>query len=174
MTILGNIVHLIAVAIFVAAMLQGAATDLARYEIPNWTSLAIVAAYPFAALAAGFGTVDILIGFAVGAGCLVIGIGLFAFNLFGGGDVKLLAAGAVWAGWTGLPAYLLVIVLAGGLLSLFLLIFRRLPLPRALRAVGWIEALHGGGAKVPYGVAIAGGALMLLPVLPVARHLFSL
>ena len=173
MTNFEHAVHVIAVAVFFAAMLHGAATDLARYEISDWTSIAIVVAYPFATWAAGLGFIDCLIGAAVGALCLMVGIGLFALNMFGGGDVKLMAAGSIWAGWGGLPSYLFLIALAGGVLSLFLLIFRRLPLPRRLEAIGWIESVHKGGKNVPYGVAITFGALFLLPTLPVARPLFA-
>ena len=173
MTNFEHAVQAIAVAVFIAAMLHGAATDLARYEISDWTSIAIVAAYPFAAWAGGLDFVDGLIGVAVGALCLMVGIGLFALNMFGGGDVKLMAAGAIWAGWGGLPSYLFLIAIAGGVLSLLLLIFRRLPLPRGLQAVGWIESLHKGGKNVPYGVAITFGALILLPSLPVAKPLFA-
>lgn len=173
MTTIEHLVQVVSVAIFFAAMLQGAATDLARYEIPNWTSIAIVGAFPFAAWVAGLGFFDILQGVGVGALCLLVGIGLFALNMFGGGDVKLMAAGAIWAGWSGLPSYLFLIVIAGGVLSLFLLIFRRIPMPRPLRTIGWIESVHQGGKKVPYGVAIAFGSLVLLPTLPVAKPLFA-
>lgn len=157
----------LALAVFAGAMLIGAASDLYRYEIPNEASIAIVAAFLPAAFAAGLGFLDILVGLAIGFGCMIIGIGLFAINLFGGGDVKLLAAGAVWAGWEALPSYLFLVAISGGLLSLALILFRRLRLPNRLNGIGWIHAIHTPGNSVPYGVAIAAGALILLPRLPI-------
>lgn len=85
----------------------------------------------------------------IGAGGLVfaVGVGIFAAGLAGGGDVKLLAAvtlsiapGHVWG-------FLLVVVLAGGVLSLLVL------LGRAVGAGGQTDK-----DGVPYGVAIAAGA----------------
>ncbi len=164
---------MLSLAVFVGAMAIGAASDLHRYEIPDQVSIAIVAAFLPAAWAGGLGFVEILIGFAIGFGCMVIGIGLFAINMFGGGDVKLLAAGAVWAGWEGLPPYLLLIAVSGGLLSLLLIVFRRVRLPARLDGIGWIHAVHTPGASVPYGIAIAAGAIIVLPRLPITASLIG-
>jgi prepilin peptidase CpaA len=163
MALLADIVLLAALAAFVVSMLYGAASDLARFEIPNWTSLVGAGAFIPAVVAAGHAPEALLTALAVGLGCLVIGIVLFALGLFGGGDVKLLAAGAVWAGWDGLFAYLFLVAVVGGVLSLALLVFRRLPLAGRLRLVRWVERLHAREAGVPYGIAIAAGALLVLP-----------
>ena len=61
------------------------------------------------------------------------------------------------------PAYLFVVAVMGGALSLALLVFRRVPLSGRLRSVRWVGRLHAREAGVPYGVAIAAGALMVLP-----------
>ncbi len=163
MHLLAEIVLALALALFIGSMLVGAASDLHRYEIPNQLSIIIVAVYVPAAWAAGFGLSDMMIGLAVGLGCLAIGIGLFALNLFGGGDVKLFAAGGVWAGWSGLMDYVFLVALCGGLLSLALLVFRRIRLPARLEAVGWVHAIHLPGNGIPYGVAIAAGAIVAVP-----------
>jgi prepilin peptidase CpaA len=162
---------LAALAVYVGGMLWGALKDVTSYEIPNEVSIAVAAAFAPAALAAGLPLSEIALAVAVAAGCLVVGIGLFAVGLFGGGDVKLLCAGAIWAGDGRVLEYLVVIALAGGVLSLALVAFRRLPLPAPLRRAGWLRALHEPGAGVPYGLAIAAGAIALLPRLDVLAPL---
>ena len=54
----------------------------------------------------------------------LLGAGLFALGLFGGGDVKLIAAMALWTGFADLARFLLVMGAAGGLLGLVLLLKR--------------------------------------------------
>ncbi|HEX9647021.1 MAG TPA: prepilin peptidase [Alphaproteobacteria bacterium] len=171
MTILGEAVVLAAVAVLVIGMVWGALSDLASYEIPNTVSLVVAAAFVPAALAAGLPLVQLATAFAIAAACLVGGIGLYAVGLFGGGDVKLLSAGAVWAGAHGLASYLIAVAISGGLLSLVLVIFRRLPLPARLRRAAWVRGLHDRAAGVPYGVAIAAGAIAMVPELDVLAPL---
>lgn len=87
----------------------------------------------------------------------VIGIALFAARWFGGGDVKLLAAAAVWFDLNGGLALFVYMSMCGGLISL-LLIFGRRMIPAGMR-----DRLDWPGLKpkgpIPYGVAIAAGAL---------------
>jgi len=173
MQFLNEAVLMLSLAVFVAAMIIGAASDLHRYEIPDQVSIAIVVAFLPAAWAGGLGLMDIAIGIAIGVGCMIVGIGLFAINMFGGGDVKLLAAGAVWAGWEGLPVFVFLVAIAGGILSLALILFRRFRLSARLDGIGWIHAIHTPGNSVPYGVAIAAGALMSLPRLPITADLLG-
>ena len=59
----------------------------------------------------------------------LLGALLFAFGLFGGGDVKLVAAMALWTGFADLPRFLLIMGAAGGLLGLVLLLKRKRPQP---------------------------------------------
>lgn len=174
MPALTELVLVLAVVVFAGSMLVGAGSDLHRYEIPNQLSIIIVGAYLPAAWAAGFGLAEIAIGLAVGLACLVVGIGLFALNLFGGGDVKLLAAGAVWAGWVGLADYIFLIAISGGILSLVLVLFRRVRLPARLAGVGWVQAIHLPGNGVPYGIAIAAGAILALPRWPITASLLPI
>ena len=59
------------------------------------------------------------------AAVFVVGLGLFARELIGGGDVKLLAALSLWAGPEQFVWFMLVTTLAGGVLSLISLWYRR-------------------------------------------------
>ncbi|MGK2872735.1 MAG: peptidase, partial [Alphaproteobacteria bacterium] len=51
----------------------------------------------------------------------------------------------------------------GGVLALSLLLFRRLPLLARLARHGWIATLHDKAQGVPYGIALAAGALLAWP-----------
>jgi prepilin peptidase CpaA len=136
-------------------LLYAAGTDVACRRIPNWVSLAIAllgTARIVLALTepAGSGlqaAVDLLAAAAVFAA----GAGLFALGWFGGGDVKLMAAGTLWLGAAHAGAFLLATVLAGGVLALAFVI---------AMAVGR-SARGSGRASLPYGVAIAAGGILV-------------
>jgi prepilin peptidase CpaA len=99
-----------------------------------------------------------------GAVVLVCAALLFHFNLLGGGDAKLLAALAIWAGFDSLLPFLIAVSLLGGVLALVLLVVRlvcaRFP------AGHWPLSLLPGH-PLPYGVAIGGGAVVMRIMFPV-------
>ena len=81
----------------------------------------------------------------------------------GGGDAKLAAATALWFGFGHLLNYLLYASLFGGALTLLLLQFRQWPLPGVLAGQPWLLKLHAKESGIPYGIALAIGALMIYP-----------
>jgi prepilin peptidase CpaA len=91
---------------------------------------------------------------------LALGMVAFARGWVGGGDAKLLAAVALWAGTDLLLPLLVVTSAFGAVLALSLLWMRQLAWPGCLPALA-------PGAPIPYGVAIAAGAVWLVPHLPV-------
>ena len=144
--------------VFVAGVLDAAVADLRAVRIANRSSLILLAAFVPAAVAAGFGWQDWLNHLGAGLGLLVVGAVLFFRGVWGGGDAKLLPAAAVWTGFAGMPRFLMVMALVGGVLAVVALLARRVPLgpPGPLRA--WGERLAAAG-HVPYGVAIAAGGI---------------
>ncbi len=88
---------------------------------------------------------------------------LFAFGWIGGGDAKLAAATALWLGFDPLMNYLLYASLLGGALTLLILKFRTLPVPAVLHNQDWVMRLHHSKEGVPYGIALAIGALTVYP-----------
>jgi prepilin peptidase CpaA len=156
------------IAVFPLAMAYAVVTDVRTLTIPNWTSVVPAALFLPAAMGAGLTWTEIAIHYGIGIGILVAGMVLFAFHLVGGGDVKLLAAAAVWYGWGELLTLLLMVALLGGVLA-FVVLFLRTPVGRWLQArYPRIDALIPGGGKViPYGVAIGISAIFLYPGLPV-------
>lgn len=136
--------------------------DLTSYTIPNRLSVLLAAAFPVAAIGGGMGIGDFLSHAAVGAVMLVAGGALFFFRVFGGGDAKLIAAMSLWTGGQLLARFLLWVCLAGGLLAFALLSLRRLPIAKRQGVRPWVADLLSPSRGVPYGVAIAAGALDFL------------
>ena len=143
--------------------------DLASFTIPNFISAAIVLAFVLFAAVAHLTMPVIGWHLLAGGAGLAIGFGLFAAGYIGGGDAKLFAALALWLGFHDLGAYSVAASLFGGLLTLTLLALRQWPLPAGLARQGWIVRLHAVKAGIPYGVALAAGAFVLLPQTEIFR-----
>jgi prepilin peptidase CpaA len=56
-----------------------------------------------------------------------MGAAAFCAGLFGGGDVKLLAATALFVGPADITGFLMLVALAGGVLSMTMLVLRWMP-----------------------------------------------
>ncbi len=149
--------------IFPALLIVAAVSDLLTFRIPNWVSLALVGLFVVVVPFSGLSWLIVASHLALGVTLLFIGMAMFAMNLLGGGDAKLLAAIGLWVGWITLPVYLIWAAIIGGLLALSLLMFRRLPLATPLREMPWVSRLHDTQAGIPYGIALAAGALLALP-----------
>jgi prepilin peptidase CpaA len=156
-------------AVFAALLFWAAACDVRTMEIPNRISVIAVALYPIAAIACGVHWQSILVHLGVGFGALVLFWTLFSFGLFGGGDAKLMAAAAVWTGWSYLPQFILWTCLAGGVLSAIAIYARRNLAPESRRPEFVNRFLTEQG--LPYAVAIAASgfiATVSLELLPSA------
>ena len=139
-------------------LLAAAAEDAVRLRISNLIVLLVLVGAIVAAAVTG-PELSLWQNLLVFLGLLGIGTPMFAAGKLGGGDVKLLAAVGLWFDFTGALWMIVAVALAGGVLALLVLI---------LRSVGWSEELRrrvvllrpGGG--IPYGVAIAAGALITM------------
>jgi prepilin peptidase CpaA len=143
--------------------------DIASFTIPNFLPAALLALFAIFAVAAGLPLPAI--GFHLLAGFLglFLGFTLFALGYIGGGDAKLFAAVLLWLGFKDLLPYTLLASIAGGFLTLGLLMLRQWPLPQTLARQAWIAKLHDARSGVPYGVALAAGAFVLLPQTEIFR-----
>ena len=72
----------------------------------------------------------------------------FRLGILGGGDVKLLAAAALWLGAAALMPFLMATALAGGLLAVAFLAWALVRRDR-------------GRVALPYGIAIAAGGVAM-------------
>jgi prepilin peptidase CpaA len=157
--------------LFPALMAFAASSDLITMTISNRVSLALVGS--FFALALMWHMPLAEIGMHVGAcaAVLVAAFVFFARGWIGGGDAKLAAATALWFGFDQLLNYLIVASLFGGLLTLAILRFRAVPLPRLLAGQAWAERLHRMDTGIPYGIALALAALLIYPDTPWMKSL---
>lgn len=150
--------------VFPALAIFGAVNDAATMKIPNWISIVLALAYVPVAFVVGLAGIDILISVGLGFAALIIGIALFAFRVIGGGDAKLLAASVMWVGVSGLGPFLLYVALAGGGLSIALLLARKwVPLLPIVVGPQWLQRLLEPKGDLPYGIAIAVGAICAYP-----------
>lgn len=148
---------------FMGLLAWAAATDVAALRIPNAAVAGLVGLYVVAVAVAGFPT-GWYWGPVVGLAVLALGIVMFMFKVAGAGDGKLLAAVALWAG-PDQVIYLLGLTALLGLAIvpikyLAMMAFTQVQL-RVPNAETW--TMPRGLAKVksvPYGVAIAGAAVI--------------
>ena len=157
--------------IVVLPLLLGAAGawDLASFTIPNFLNSILLALFVLFALASGLGLPAIGWHLLAGLVGLALGFALFAFGFVGGGDAKLFAVTALWLGFRDLLPYILVASIAGGVLTLVMLVLRQCPLPQFFLRQAWIAKLHDARSGIPYGVALATGAFILLPSTEIFR-----
>ncbi|WP_165190760.1 A24 family peptidase [Caulobacter soli] len=150
--------------IFPALVVVAALKDATSYTIPNWISLALIVAFAPVALICGASLPTIGICLASGVLALLAGMGMFAAGWIGGGDAKLFAAATLWLGWPAALPFMLVTGMAGGALTLGLLSLRSGWFEPVLAgSPAWIRKLGAEGGDIPYGVAIAIGALAAFP-----------
>jgi len=150
-------------AIFPAALIAAAFNDIAEFKIPNWIPVVLLAAFPVAIVSSDVGLSYLWQGLMIGAGMLVVGFGLFALKVAGGGDGKLLAAVAPWIGLSQMFNFLLATAFFGGVLAIAILFFRQLPILPIYARHSWLMEMHQNNNGIPYGVAIAIGALVTFP-----------
>ena len=146
-----------------------AVSDLFTMTIPNGISIVLIAAFlvlaPVVGLEWPFIGMSLVAGLVVFLGCF----GLFAMNIMGGGDAKLLTATSLWFGFNmPLVEFLVVVSFMGGMITLLVLFLRAkattvlamgVPLPASLVTEN----------KIPYGIAIAIGGFATYEQAPIIQ-----
>jgi len=132
------------------ALLVAAFTDIRRRQIDNWLNIAIAAAAPLFWWASGL-TLWPGVAWQLGIAALTFAVtaALFAIRAMGGGDVKLLTALALWIQPLWFLRLVVVMAIAGGVLTLVLGAWHVMRRQRERLAV-------------PYGVAISGAGLWVI------------
>jgi prepilin peptidase CpaA len=156
----------ILVELFYAATLcYGCMSDIRSFKIPNFVSIIVLVLFflnYFLLTSVGGLTGHLLI-----AGCtLSLGFALYAAGFVGAGDVKLIGALMLWAGPQHGLDFLLLMTFIGGIFAALLLIAQRsiAAWPSVARYIpssrlkSWAKA-----GKFPYGIAICGAGLILMP-----------
>jgi prepilin peptidase CpaA len=106
-----------------ALLLAACCCDVLKLRIPNLIPLGLLVLFALEIL---FGTEpQAPFGHLLAMGlALAILLPLFACDMLGGGDVKLLAVVALWLGMTKLALLLILVGIAGGIFALFWLTLR--------------------------------------------------
>lgn len=134
--------------------------DVLRLRIPNLIPLGLLALF----------VLEVLVGHRVDAPldhfqamalALLILFPLFALNMLGGGDVKLIAAVALWLGMDKLAALLMLIGIVGGLFTLFWLLIR------------WLIRTGLRDRKLPKSLQPSAPLPFALPIMIVGLFLFG-
>ncbi len=144
-----------------------AISDLRTMTIPNPLCAVLLASFLVAAPTVGLAWADIGMSLVAGLAVFAVCFGLFALNVMGGGDAKLLTAIAVWYGFDhSLLVFLVTTGYVGGAVTLVVLLLRSqagtvtamgIPLPPSLSTA----------KKIPYGVAIAIAGLLTFGQSPI-------
>ena len=138
------------IAILAAMLIVAATGDLRTRTIPNWLNGAIaLGAIPFWLVSGLSVWPDMAI--QIGVALAVFAVFALAFHLgaMGGGDVKMVAALALWLPLGAVLKLLVIMSIAGGVLTVAMLVRHRL-------------AKSGQELEIPYGVAIAFGGFWLI------------
>jgi prepilin peptidase CpaA len=140
------------------ALLPGALTlllvwagieDARTREIANWKNITIALLAPLWWWTSGMTLwPDMVLQVGIAAVVFALFCSAFAFGWMGGGDVKMIGALALWFPLQLLVWMLVVMSIAGGVLTVLMLFDR--------------GARKGGEIEIPYGVAIAFAALLAL------------
>jgi prepilin peptidase CpaA len=140
----------VALRLILAVLLVVAAIgDIRTRIIPNWLNAAIaLLAIPYW-LALGLDGHAMLIQIGLCFAILALFFLCFAIGMMGGGDVKLLAALALWMPLGKMATLLIWMALAGGVLTLAMMLIHRL-------------RKNTVKLEVPYGVAISVAALVIV------------
>lgn len=157
-------IYLVCLFAALGAGILASVSDFRGLTIPNSFSLIVAAAF-FAAYVS-LALLDHAVPFSsvashLTSGAIIFAItaAMFAAKAIGAADSKLLTAYSFWAGIKGIPALLFYTTLIGGLLGLVALGLRKWKPFKNPRPGGWIARSQAGENKVPYGIAIALGAL---------------
>ncbi|MGO8954487.1 MAG: prepilin peptidase [Rhodomicrobium sp.] len=144
-----------AAATFPVLLVWAGAVDIVTRSIPNAVVLLLAACFVVFAAAAGIDIARLMAHLLCAVAVLIGGAVLFSESWIGGGDAKLLAGAALWFGFENILPFLASVALAGGALALAFL--------SANLVQGWFGVVSARPATIPYGAAIAAGALAVLP-----------
>lgn len=142
---------ILALAAALAALLVIAAvTDLKSRIISNRLNIAVAALAPVFWFANGLSPwPDMALQLALAGAVFAVFTAMFSLGMMGGGDVKLLAALALWLPLQPMMSLLVIMSLLGGAVTLITVLHHRI-------------GRRAGRPEVPYGVAISLAGLWVI------------
>jgi prepilin peptidase CpaA len=143
----------------IALLVSLAWFDVAQRRLPNKLIGAVVLFYFFMAAFARVPMISIAVHIGVALIAVLVATGLFAARMLGGGDVKFAAAVFLWAGAKFAMLTFVLISLAGLVVAFVALAAGWIVRRMSSGVLASIASPWNGTRGVPYGVAIALGAL---------------
>ena len=147
---------------YIGLFIASAVTDVLWLRIPNVLVLVLVALF---ALACVLNPPQALVWNHIAPAVVVFALMtvLFVLGQMGGGDVKLLAAAVLWAGFSALGPFLIALAVYGLGAILIFTVFRA----QVAATLAWagvpVPVSLETGKSIPYGVVIAAAALSVGP-----------
>lgn len=154
----------IAVLVAIGLLAWACFTDFTTMTIPNWVSIGLITSFVFAFGISNLIGMPVFDGWKTHASALaamfVLTFFMFVFRIWGAGDSKLASGVALWIGLKGFIVFLVVMSFVGFFLALASYGLRRLNVSYAhLGEQSWPARLKSGAGTIPYGIAIAIGAI---------------
>lgn len=159
-------------ASYPVALIAAAVSDFKRFIIPNWTCLLLLGGFAVAFPFTGLGLAGLWPHLAMFAGAFALGFGLFALSEWGvlpwgAGDSKLLIGVAIWFEPSAAVQLVFWITIIGAALAVPVLAVLQLRKFFPGLTPLWRIDVDRFSKSVPYGVAIAAGALISFPESPI-------
>jgi prepilin peptidase CpaA len=146
------------IALYVILSLAAVA-DVWKLRIPNLFPAAVILLFPVWMYSCGWNP-QLWQNAVVFIGTFMGGLFLFSRGWLGGGDVKLMAAIALWFDFKGAAALYLWMGIGGAMLAIAFILLRRM-LPSGIAQATSVPSLKAGG-PIPYGLAISAGAMLAI------------
>lgn len=147
---MGAIASTILLVVLGLILVSAGIEDARKREIANWKNAAIaLLAVPWWIVNGLALWPDVAIQIGVALAAFALFAAAFHFGMMGGGDVKMIGALALWFPFQPLLTMLIIMSLAGGAITLLMLIDQRIRRRREQ-------------PEIPYGIAIAIAALLTL------------
>ncbi|RFC64982.1 peptidase [Fulvimarina endophytica] len=148
-----SLAYLFLVFYFAACLSAAAVSDILTMTIPNRLCLLLAAGFPLAAYLSGMSLETAALHMAFGLAAFVMGFALFALNVFGGGDAKLMAATAFWIGPEAALPFVFDATIVGGIMAIAMIYVRSIAVPAT--GIVFADRLLSRETGIPFGVALA-------------------
>ncbi len=151
------------VLLFPLGMILAGAGDVMTRRIPNALIIGTVVLFFPAALVTGMPLWIMSLHVATAAVLLLLGFGLFSFGVIGGGDAKMMAAAGLWLGFPCSILFVTFSALAGGILAAAIGLWFLVTMEGGMHSNWFDKAVAPLKPSVPYGFALAAGAILATP-----------